>query len=187
MAVSFANIKPKVDRVFGFIEHDLRQMLTLNPGSNFAVAGLAACACETLARYRYGSGEGALVFSRLLPPGPLQEVAKTVYDVLRNGLVHRYNTADLRIDGKMVRLAISWRAESHLSIKSIDGVPNLVLNATTLCADLFVQFACYRRDLEQNPEMRDRFLVRYRETGIVEITAPKHIEAWKAIVGDALK
>ncbi len=187
MAVSFADIAPKFDRVFGFIERDLARILTLDPGGNFAVAGLAACACETLARYRYGSGEGADVFSRLLPAGPFKVIARCVYDILRNGLVHRYDTADIRVGGKIVQLAISWRAEPHLSVKDIDGVPNLVLNATTLCADLFAQFAEYRRELEQSAEARDRFLTRYRETGVVEIAVPAQVEAWRTIVGDALR
>ncbi len=187
MTVSFADIAPKFDRVFGFIQRDLERILTLDPGGNFAVAGLAACACETLARYRYGTGEGADVFSRLLPAGPLKVVARCLYDILRNGLVHRYDTADIRVEGRVIQLAISWGAQPHLSIQDIEGVPNLVLNVRTLCGDLFTQFAEYRRELEQSAETRDRFFMRYRETGVVEITVPAQLEAWKAIVGDAFK
>ena len=76
MTVNFADIEDKFDPVFGFIRRDLERILTLDPGGNFAVALLATCACETLARYRYGSGEGADVFAKLLPPGPYQEIAK---------------------------------------------------------------------------------------------------------------
>ncbi len=187
MAVSFADIEPNFDRVFGFIRRDIERILTLDPGGNFAVAGLAACACETLARYRYGSGEGADVFSRLLPAGPFQVVAKSMYDILRNGLVHRYDTADICVEGTIIQLAVSWRAEPHLSVKVIDGVPNLVLNMMALCADLFGAFAQYRKELGQSAEGRDRFLTRYRETGTVEIKVPAQVEAWKAIVKDAFK
>ena len=51
MAVSFADIEKKFDRVFGFIRRDLERILTLNPGGNYAVALLTSCACETLAKY----------------------------------------------------------------------------------------------------------------------------------------
>ena len=58
MTVSFEYIEPKFDRVFGFIQRDLEQFLAQDVGGNFAVAALAACACETLARYRDRSGDG---------------------------------------------------------------------------------------------------------------------------------
>ena len=132
MTIPFVDIEEKFGRIFGFIRHDLEQILTLNPGGNFAVATLVACACETLARYRNLSGEGADAFSKLLPPGPFRTIAKTLYNVLRNGLVHHYNAADIRIGGTTVGLAISWREHQHLSMEEIDGVPNLVLNVTQL-------------------------------------------------------
>ena len=187
MTVSFADIEQKFNRVFGFIQRDLKGILTLDPGANFAVAGLAACACETLARYRHGSGEGVDAFSRLLPVGPFQVVAKGLYHILRNGLVHRYDTADIRVEGKIIQLAISWRAEPHLSVKDVNGMPNLVLNVTTLCADLFGAFGEYREELRENGEARDHFFKTYRETGIVDVKVPEQVAAWKTIVEDAFK
>lgn len=185
MAVSFANIEENYHRVFGFIQSDIERFLTLAPGGNFAIAGLAACACETLARYRYGSGEGADVFSRLLPAGPFQVIGKSLFDILRNGLVHHYDTADIRVEGQIIRLAISWRAELHLSVKDIDGIPNLVLNVTTLCENLFRAFADYREELKTTTEARDRFFTTYGKTGTMDITVPAQLAAWKAILKDA--
>lgn len=127
MTIAFEDIEDKFGRVFGFIRHDLERILTLDPGGNFAVATLVACACETLARYRDGSGEGAIAFSRLLPQGPFLTIAKTLYNVLRNGFVHHYNAADIRIGKRIVRLAIAWKEHQHLSIIEVDGIPNLVL------------------------------------------------------------
>jgi hypothetical protein len=91
MTASFSDIEAKFDLVFGFIQSDLERFLAQDAGGNFAVAALAACACETLARYRYGSGEGADVFCRLLPDGSFQVIAKSLFDLMRNGLVHRYD------------------------------------------------------------------------------------------------
>lgn len=187
MALSFSDIEAKFDRVFGFIQQDLERFLAQDVGGNFAVAALAACACETLARYRYGSGEGADVFRRLLPDGPFQVIARSLFDLLRNGLVHRYDTADIRVEGRVIRLALSWRVEPHLSIKEIDGVPNLVLNVTTLCTDLFGAFAEYREELKTSAEARDRLFRTYRETGTLDVDVPAHVAAWKEIAKDAFK
>ena len=187
MAVSFEDIEAKFNRVFGFIQRDLERFLAQDVGGNFAVAALAACACETLARYRYGSGEGADCFRRLLPDGSFQVIARSLFDLLRNGLVHRYDTADIRVEGKIIRLALSWRAEPHLSIKEINGVPNLVFNVTTLCTDLFRAFAEYREELKRSADARDRLFRTYRETGTLDVSVPAQIAAWKEVVKDAFK
>lgn len=141
-------------------------------------------ACETLARYRYGTGEGADVFSRLLPGGSFQIIARSLFDILRNGLVHRYDTPDIWVGGRIIRLAISWRAHPHLSVAEIDGVPNLVLNVTALCADLFREFEDYRAELRGSAEVRDRFFTTYREVGTVEVTVPAQVAAWAQILGE---
>lgn len=187
MAVSFSDIEAKFDRVFGFIQRDLERFLAQDIGGNFAVAALAACACETLARYRYGSGEGGDVFCRLLPDGPFQVIARSLFDLLRNGLVHRYDTADIRVEGRVIRLALSWRAEPHLSVREIDGVPNLVLNVTNLCADLFSAFDEYRKELKGSADARDRFFCTYRETGTIAVNVPAQVVAWKVVVKDAFE
>src|SRR5262249_62127638 len=82
IAGSFADIEEKLNRVFGFIQRDLERFLAQDAGGNFAVAALAACACETLARSRDGSGDGGDVFRRLLPPGDFQVIARSLYDLL---------------------------------------------------------------------------------------------------------
>lgn len=187
MAISFTDIEGKFDTVFGFIQRDLERFLTLDAGGNFGVAGLAACACETLSRYQYGSGEGAKIFSRLLQDGPFQVIAKDLYDILRNGLVHRYNTADIRVNGMVIRLAIAWRVERHLSVKTFEGVPCVVINVTTLCKDLFKAFSEYREELKKSAEARDRFFKIYRETGTFDVTISAQVAAWKAIMADGLK
>ena len=183
MAVSFADIENKFDRVFGFIRRDLERILTLNPGGNYAVALLTACACETLAKYRDGSGEGADVFAGLLPSGPYQKIAKTLYDALRNGLVHRYDAKDIKLDGRIVEIAIAWKEHQHLSIKEIGGIPNLVLNVKDLCRDLFSAFDQYRDDLEKDGTARDKFFTTYRREKVTEVeSGGNEASAWQEIL-----
>ncbi len=183
MTVSFATIEDKFDRVFGFIRRDLERILTLNPGGNYAVALLVACACETLAKYRDGSREGAGVFTGILPPGPYQRIARTLYDALRNGLVHRYDAKDIQFDGRIVEIAIAWKEHQHLSIKEIDGVPNLILNVNDLCHDLFSAFDQYRDDLEKDGTTRDKFFTTYRREKVTEVeSGGNEANAWQEIL-----
>ena len=168
MAVSFEDIEKKFHEIFGFIRDDLKRILPIDPGGNYAVASLFAGACETLAIYRCGKKEGEIVFAKLLPDGPFQGVAKTLYDALRNGLVHRYRAKDIKVDGKTVEIDIAWKEGQHLRVHEKDGVWHLVLNDRNLCCGLFSAFDEYEAELKRDGSARDRFLDQYGKEKSVE-------------------
>jgi hypothetical protein len=182
VSVSFAKIEDRFNRVFGFIRHDLKQILTLTHGGNFAAATLVACACEPLARYWLRTGDGAAAFAKLLPDGRYQIVAKTLYDSLRNGFVHHYGCRDLKVGTQIVQLGISWRERQHLSVATIEGRQTLLLNVRDLCRDLFKRFDEYRELLEESPDARDHFVKTFNRIGVMNVTRPGEIEAWRSIV-----
>ena len=107
----------------------------------------------------------------------MEKIAKTLYDVLRNGLAHRYDTRDIRIDGGIVRLGIAWKEEAHLSVKEIDAVPHVVLNVTHLSRDLFSSFDEYKSELVHSDEARDSFFTTFRQLGPKDVTVPDEIAA----------
>jgi hypothetical protein len=183
LAVSFAKIENRFERIFGFIQKDLEQLLSLEAGGNFAIATLAACACEPLARYWLGSGEGADAFARLLPSGAFQTIAKTLYNCLRNGFVHHYGCSDMDLgSGVVVQLAISRRKRAHLSVTSMDGRPTLVLNAEVLCRGLFRLFETYREVLENDADARDHFIKTFNGVGAIKVQRASEVTAWKEIL-----
>ena len=184
MAVSFKEVEKKVEETFGFIESDLKRILTLKVGGNYAVALLVACACDTLAEYKHGKGQGEKIFRKLLPDGPYRKAAKPIYDALRNGFAHRYNGYDISFDGQTLRIVLAWKKGKHLSVRKIKEVPNLVLNVRQLCKALFLEFEKYRRVLKKNDKSRKVFLERYNKK-IDEVQDAKQICALKTIVGKA--
>jgi len=184
MAVSFKEIEKKFEQTFGFIESDLKRILALKVGGNYAVALLVACACDTLAEYKHGKGQGEKVFRKLLPDGPYRKAAKPLYDALRNGFTHRYNGYDIPFDGQTLRITIAWKKGKHLSVRKIDRVPHLILNVRQLCEALFLEFEKYRRALKKNAESRKSFLDRY-DKKIDAVQDTKQICALKTIVGKA--
>ena len=183
MVVSFNDIEDKFDRVFGFIRRDLERILTLETGGNFAVALLATCACDTLAEYKYGRGQGEKVFRKLLPAGPYRKAAKPIYDALRDGFAHGYNGYDILFDGQTLQIEIAWKRGTHLSVRKIDEVPNLILNVRQLCEALFLEFEKYRHLLKENGTSRESFLKRYDKKKVVQDA--NQILALKAIVSKA--
>ncbi len=189
MAVSFGEIEKNFNETFGFIEADLKRILDLEVGGNYAVALLVACACDTLAEYRYGKGQGTEVFKELLPlpeDSPYRKAAEPIYRALRNGLVHRYDGYNIRFNEQTLCIAIAWKEGKHLSVRIIDGVPNLILNVRQLCDALFQEFENYRCFLKekQNAQARESFLYRSKKN-IKEVRDSEQICALKSIVGKA--
>jgi len=181
MAIDFKAIEQRFCEIFGFIQQDLLRIIQVEPGVNYAAAALIGCACETMAKYRYASGEAADAFAVLLPEGTHQKVAKTLYDALRNGLVHGYEAKDIEFNGSHVGLAIAWRETPHLSFKVVNGKPQLMLNMRDLCERLSEQIDVFRAELEGNASARDLFFTRWPKKRVLTVRAPEEIQVWKEL------
>jgi hypothetical protein len=81
-------------------------------GANYAAAALITCAHETLAGLRSGAPAHA-TFGETLPT-IWQPVAQSLFDALRNGVVHGYATKTLIVNGRRIELSVSWREQQHL-------------------------------------------------------------------------
>jgi hypothetical protein len=180
MAVDFQAIEQRFREIFGFIQEDLSRIIQIEPGVNYAAAALIACACEALARYRNASGEGGDAFATLLPGGIYQTVAKTIYNALRNGLVHSYEAQDIQFNGSCVGLAIAWRETPHLSLREEDK-PQLVLNIRELCERLSGQINLFREKLMADANARDRFLTQCGKARVCTASGPQEVQAWKEL------
>jgi len=134
-----------------------------------------------MARYRSASGEGGVAFATLLPGGIYQTVARTIYNALRNGLVHSYEAQDIEFDGSSVGLAIAWRETPHLSVLLKDGKPQLVLNMRELCERLSEQIDSFRAELRADANARDRFFTQCRKERVHTAGTPEQVQAWKEL------
>ncbi len=181
MAIDFEAIEQRFREIFGFIQQDLARIAQVEPGVNYAAAALIACACETVAKYRNASSEGGDAFATLLPGGNYQTVAKTIYNALRNGLVHGYEAQDIEFNGSRVGLAIAWRETPHLTFLLKENKPHLVLNMRELCERLSEQIDSFRAELMADASARDRFFTQSRKDKVHMVGTPGEVQAWKAL------
>jgi hypothetical protein len=182
MAVNFDAIEQRFREIFEFIQQDLSRIIRVEPGVNYAAAAVIACACEAIAKYRSGSGKGADAFAMLLPEGNYQPAAKTLYEALRNGLVHGYTAHDIEFNGSRVELDIAWRETPHLSVEDKGGKPHLTLNVHELCRRLSELIDRYRAELQAKADARDRFLRQDKRKRIETVHSPDEVRAWKALI-----
>src|SRR5436190_22983001 len=109
MAPTFGQIEGDFGTWRAFVLDDLDRIVAMATGGNFAAAGVFVIGCEVLGKLRYvgQSNPEAIAFAHCLPD-PWQPVASDLYDALRNGLVHNYTAAPLRVNGQVLGLTIAW-------------------------------------------------------------------------------
>src|SRR3989442_1761070 len=123
MVVEYEDIRSKFEELRNFIINDLKLLVGQENGGNYITACLIVCACEALSWLRNGKPyKGELFFSEMMLPHKWQAVASTLYDALRNGIVHGYETMDVVIGPTRVVLAVSWKQKPHLKFEQGDGV-----------------------------------------------------------------
>jgi hypothetical protein len=183
VAVNFEKIEQQFHEIFGFIQQDLCRIVQVEPGVNYAAAALITCACEVMAFYKYGKQHfGESVFEILLPKGDHRGRAKTLYNALRNGLIHGYYPKDIQFNGSQVELEIAWRETPHLSVKQVAGKLRLTLNVRNLCERLSDEINQYCIELQSDPDARDRFWNQYQKGKELTVNSPKEVDVWKKLL-----
>ncbi len=102
------------DELQSFLLSDLRRIVALDVGGNFAVAALVAVACDALSKLQRRRDHE--VFAEMLPL-EWRPVSKSLYDALRNGLAHRYTMKTIVLRRRQIGLGISWRQVEHLTFR----------------------------------------------------------------------
>ena len=183
MAVEYEVIKDKFEQLRNFIINDLTLIIQQETGGNYLAACLIACACEALSRFKYGSPhKGELFFSEMTLPSKWQPVAESLYDALRNGIVHGYDTKFIIVGSQRIEIVVSWRQHPHLTF--LPGTTYLYLNIQTMAADLERALTKYKAELKTDPKLRDRFWQTMRDMSN-EWDQPaqgKELGAWKELL-----
>jgi hypothetical protein len=124
--------------------------------------------------------EASQFFGTYLLPANWRPTANHLYDALRNGLSHAYETkAILQIGPRPVELIISWKEKKHLSYDI--GGAQLFINVQVLVEELRQAFDQYEQELCSQPELRDRYYRMTRKT-MVEITRAEDQKAWEQLL-----
>ena len=155
MAVAYETIRSEVERLRNYIIKDLDLLVNQDVGGNYLAASLITCACDAISYLKYGKPHrGDLVFSELLPDF-WQPVANTLYDAIRHGIVHVYDTKTIVVGPIRLNVVISWKARPHLHLSSTGT--DVYVNVRQLARDLRNAIARFETDLKGDGKLRDTF------------------------------
>lgn len=184
MSVPFESIAESFGTVRTFLLRDLKLLVELPEGGNYAAALLTISACEALGMVRYGREHaGCAFFAAYLLPEPWQPAAPDLFDALRHGLAHSYETkALLQLEGGPVELVVSWRECPHLSYNA--DRRRLFVNVQSLFAALKSAIDRYESELRGDPTLRERFVKWSRRGREVHIPEGRR-KLWASLLADA--
>ena len=171
MALTFEQIHTDIKKIRNYIFNDLKLIVTQEQRGNYATVAIMMSTCDLLARLRYGKkGAGATFVTNYMGKNEIDstysKIGKTLYEALRHGVVHSYETKKVQIGRTVVDFGISWRKEPHFSVDRQKWI--IHINVPVMLDHLKRAFDLYVEDLKRAGELRDRFLLKLRE----EMTMP---------------
>jgi hypothetical protein len=180
MEISYEDIRPTFEKVRHYFTFDLKLLTSQILGGNYITGLLIACACETLARFRDEKATGEQFFTEKMLPDEWKPVGSSLFDAIRNGIAHCYETKPIRIGDKLLEIGISWRQQPHLQFSPDKKV--LYLNIQTMAEQILDLLKEYESSLMADQKLRLQFSKAMRADWTKK---PKgdELKAWKKLLG----
>ena len=161
MGVQYETIRAEVERVRDFVSTDLDLIVNRDTGGNYLAASLITCACDALAHLKDGRiNYGETFFAELLPDS-WKPVATGLYDAIRNGIVHSYETKTIVHGSQRLNVVISWRARPHMHLSL--NATDIYVNVLQLAQDLKRVLLQFEADLKTQEHLRYTFYKAMKE------------------------
>ena len=180
MDVSYEDIRETFEKVRDYFTYDLKLLSGQSEGGNYITGLLIACACETLARFRDEKATGEQFLSEKMLPEEWKSVGSSLFDAIRNGIAHCYETKPIRIDDKLLEVGISWRLQPHLRFSPDKKV--LYLNIQTMAEQILNLLQEYESSLKADQKLRLQFSKAMRADWTKK-TEGNELKAWKKLIG----
>ncbi|MFZ0912194.1 MAG: hypothetical protein WBQ76_04845 [Candidatus Korobacteraceae bacterium] len=179
--LSFADVEKEFDESLGYIKNDISALCRQNETVNYTVALLVACGCEFLAEGRGERKEPHDVFAELLPTDDWKALAKPLYEAVRNGLAHKFDTKHLHVDGQRLQIYFSWTRKQIVDIGPVGSGTGLFIGTRPLGTLLCQKIEEFRQKLQTDAAARERFRRAYKSQDWTQCSATE-TAAWKRLV-----
>lgn len=168
-----------------YLRNDISNILQLDSASpNYAVGLLICVASEALGKLLGRKGDETVFVRDLLGKHKLpRRIGIDIFNAVRNGLAHFYDTKILVIEGRQVDVVLSWRDRPHLQVIERDWLgngriqPGLCLNVRTLWQDLDSFLASTEARLTRSQRLRREMQKRAERLRPLQLS--KSTRIWK--------
>ena len=179
--LSFADIEKEFDESLGYIKNDISALCRQNEKVNYTVALLVAIGCEVLAEGRGDGKPPNAVFAELLPTDDWKALAKPLWEAVRHGLAHKFDTKHLQVDGKSIQIYFFWERKQIMEIGPANGGTDLFIGTRPLGKLLCTKIEEFRQNLQTDAAARERFRRAYGRDNMTKCSTTE-TAAWRRLV-----
>lgn len=182
LPVPYSTIQAEFERIRDFVIKDLRILIENEVGGNYIAISLITCACDALARFNYGQkNRGDLFFTQRMLSPEWRPVGKSIYDAVRNGIVHSYDTKAISLNGRRLTLGISWEKD-HLSFSADKTC--LYINVQVLAENLKQALNEFEQELICNSSAREEFYKAMSKDRVQDVKDREELKKWARILSE---
>lgn len=156
MSVTFAEIKDEFEYSLGYIHNDIQALCQGEQTLNYTVALLVGVACEALEDAGAYANK-ITILEDLLPDADWKRLARLLFDALRHGLAHNFDTKHIHVNGSVVQIYLSWTMKEMIRIVQVNGKDALYVSTCGLGNGVCQKIRDFRTKLENDAEARQRF------------------------------
>ena len=178
--ISYAEIEPEFNESLGYIRNDIAALCRGNERVNYTLALLIACGCDVIARGSRSKRQAHEVFAELLSNSDWKALAKPLYEALRNGLAHKFDTKHLHVDGDIVQMYFYWTRKQVAEIGLANGRTALFIGTRLLGERLCERIDDFRRNLKTDAGARECFRRAYHRESVTRFSLME-TAAWKRL------
>ena len=156
LMAAYAEIKHEFDVTLGYIREDINTLCNGTQTLNYTVGLLIGVACEAL------EDAGAYpnkktVLSDLLPDDDWRQLKDVLFDALRNGLAHNFDTKHIHIGGRRVQIYLVWGLAKPIAIGMRNGEEALEIGTCVLGRGICQMIDEFRAKLQNDAAGCERF------------------------------
>jgi hypothetical protein len=156
MSVTYEEIKEEFEYSLGYIHNDIQALCQGKQTLNYTVALLVGVACEALEDAGAYANK-ITVLEDLLPDADWKKLARTLFDGLRHGLAHNFDTKHIHVNGNVVQIYLSWSRKEIIRIEQLNGKDALYIGTCGLGNGVCQKIREFRTKLQNDEGARQRF------------------------------
>lgn len=153
---SYREIEHEFSVTLGYIRDDINALCRGSERLNYTVALLVGVACEAL-EDAGAYPDKILVLSELLPDSDWRKLTRVLFEALRHGLAHNFDTKHINIDGKLVQIYMAWDLPHPIEIKMQGDEEQIRIGTRVLGIGICKKIEEFRAKLRNDADARERF------------------------------
>jgi hypothetical protein len=153
---AFKEIEREFTVTLGYIRDDINALITGSQTLNYTVGLLIGVACEALEDAGAYSNKKT-VLAELLPDDEWRQMKDVLFDALRNGLAHNFDTKHIHVDGRLLQIYMVWTLPKPIAIGIRNGAEALEIGTCVLGRGICQKIEEFRLRLQTDLAACERF------------------------------